>query len=323
MIPMTEFHETSYANDNHARAEMLKLSPTQRQAKVDNLLFRYPRFEMAYQEVLGLHRQGAEGGPIKGEVVGFLGNSRAGKTSILKALIRDSNAKAPDLSSESAQASGLVIPMAHIEVKDRWGAPDLATALYMATGASSVPYIGGKSLEIKCVRRVASLQTTFVMLDDSHFIFEAPPAKRKALLSLIKALVDSGTCSVLLAGLNLIEVGIMENTQLLNRGSFPAVHLLEHDMSYESEEDEYLEFLAAVSERLPFAEDSGLDRNEWITEWKLAANGSVGLTMNIIKDAARRAIADGARSIEGRHLKQACFMRKRIGDTTYPFQEAA
>lgn len=327
MIIMPKFHEVSYANDNDARIAMLKLSIAERQEQAENILVRYPRFQTAYNEVLGLHKQGAKGAPIKGEIVGFLGNSRAGKSWLLKALFKDNEHKPPQSDADTTERkeanSGLVIPMAYIEVKDRWGAPDLATALYMATGASSVPHIGGKSLEIKCVRRVANLQTTFVMLDDSHFIFEAPPAKRKGMLSLIKALADSGTCTVLLAGLNMIEAGMEDNKQLFNRAGFPAAHLVEHDTTMNDELDHYLEFLAAVSERLPFAEDSGLDRDEWIEEWKLAAGGSVGLTMNIIKDAARRALAEDAPCIQGKHLAAACFMRKRLGETSYPFQRAA
>ncbi len=317
MIILPDFHEVSYANDNDARIAMLKLSPAERQEQVKNLLVRYPRFNTAYKEVFGLHKQGKNGAPITGEIVGFLGNSRAGKSWLLKALMRDN--KPYQLTPESS----FTYPFAYVEVMDRWGASDLATALYLATGASSVPYISGKSLEHKCVRRVASHGTVFVILDDAHFIFEAPPAKRKGMLSLIKALADSGACTILLAGLNTIEAGMEDHKQLLNRASFPAAHLVEHDISTNGELDEYIDFLASVSERLPFAQDSALDRDEWIEEWKLATGGSVGLTMNIVKDAARRAIADDAPCIQGKHLKEACFMRKRIGETTYPFQMAA
>ncbi|MDX3927854.1 MAG: TniB family NTP-binding protein [Shinella sp.] len=317
MIILPNFHEVSYANDNDARRHMLTLSPAERQEQVKNLLVRYPRFKTAYKEVFGLHKQGKDGAPITGEIVGFLGNSRAGKSWLLKTLLRDN--KPYQLTPESS----FTYPFAYVEVMDRWGAPDLATALYLATGASSVPYIGGKSLESKCVRRVASHGTVFVILDDAHYIFEAPPAKRKGMLSLIKALADSGACSVMLAGLNTIEAGMEDHKQLFNRASFPAAHLVEHDTSMNEELDEYVDFLASVSERLPFAEDSRLDRDEWIEEWKLATGGSVGLTMNIVKDAARRAIAEDAPCIAGKHLKAACFMRKRIGETTYPFQMAA
>ncbi|TCP90335.1 TniB protein [Rhizobium sp. PP-CC-2G-626] len=317
MIILPDFHEISYVNDAIARAEMLKLSPAQKQSKIENLLVRHPRFETAYNQVLGLHRQGVNGAPIKGEIVGFLGNSRAGKSWLLKTLLRENKPFQP--TSESSY----VYPFAYVEIMDRWGAPDLATALYLATGASSVPYIGGKSLESKCVRRVASHGTTFVILDDAHYIFEAPPAKRKGMLSLIKALADSGACTILLAGLNLIEAGIDQHRQLLNRASFPAAHLVEHDTSMDEELDEHMDFLANVSERLPFAEDSRLDRDDWKDEWTLAAKGSVGLTMNLVKDAARRALAEDASCISGKHLKEAGFMRKRIGETTYPFQEAA
>jgi hypothetical protein len=314
MLIVPNFHEISYAEDADARAAMLRLSPAERQLKTKNVLVRYPRFNTAYEEVFGLHKQGLDGDPITGEIVGFLGNSRAGKSWLLKTLMRDN--KPYQLTPESS----FTYPFAYVEVMDRWGAPDLATALYLATGASSVPYIGGKSLEHKCVRRVASHGTVFVILDDAHFIFEAPPAKRKGMISLIKALADSGACTVLLAGLNTIEAGMEDNKQIFNRAGFPAASLIEHDTSMDEELDHYLEFLSAVSERLPFAEDSGLDRDEWIEEWKLAAGGSVGLTMNIVKDAARRAIRDDAPCIQGRHLSEACFMRKRLGSTTYPFQ---
>jgi len=314
MIILPNFHEVSYVKDEVARLEMLRLSPAERQSKVKNLLVRYPRFNKAYEEVFGLHKQGEDGDPITGEIVGFLGNSRAGKSWLLKALLRDN--KPYQLTPESS----FTYPFAYVEIMDRWGAPDLATALYLATGASSVPYIGGKSLEHKCVRRVASHGTVFVIMDDAHYIFEAPPAKRKGMISLIKALADSGACSILLAGLNSVEAGMEDHKQIFNRAAFPAAHLVEHDTSMDEELDHYLEFLSGVSERLPFAEDSGLDRDEWIEEWKLAAGGSVGLTMNIVKDAARRAVRDDAPRIQGKHLSEACFMRKRSGSATYPFQ---
>ncbi|WP_416407206.1 AAA family ATPase [Agrobacterium rosae] len=323
MIKLPKFHECSYASDNEARIAMLKLSKKDRKDKAESILVRYPRFQEAYGQVLGLHEQGEDGGPIKGEIVGFLGNSRAGKSWLLKTLLNDTQPKLHPSDDDTVKveaSSGLVVPMSYIEVKDKWGAPDMAAALYMATGATSVPYISSKALEFKCVRRVASVQNTFVIMDDAHFIFEAPPSKRKGMFSLIKSLADSGECSVLLAGMNSIEAGMEANRQLFNRASFPAAHIVEHDTTMQEELDHYLEFLAAVSERLPFAQDSGLDRDEWIEEWKLASGGSIGITMNIVKDAARRAIRDEAPCIQGKHLAEAGFMRKRIGQTTYPFQ---
>ena len=314
MLIVRDFQEISYAKDAEARAAMLRLSVADRQLKAESILVRYPRFNKAYEEVLGLHKQGEDGAPITGEIAGFLGNSRAGKSWLLKTLMREN--KPYQLTPQGS----FTFPFAYVEVMEKWGASDLATALYLATGASSVPYLGSSSLEIKCAKRVASHGTVFVILDDAHFLFESPPAKRRGVLSLIKALADSGACTVLLAGLTTIEAGMEDNKQIFNRAGFPAALLVEHDPSREVELDHYLEFLAAVSERLPFAEDSGLDRDEWVEEWKLAAGGSVGLTMNIVKDAARRAIRDHAPCIQGRHLAEACFMRKRIGSTTYPFQ---
>jgi hypothetical protein len=324
MIDLPEFQEISYVKNTEARLAMLKLSIAERQELAKNVLVRYPRFQAAYEQVYGLHKQGPEGAPIKGEIVGFLGNSRAGKSWLLQAMLKDELLKQQRrdrAAEERGEAnSGLVVPMAYIEVKDRWGAPDMAAALYTATGATSVPYISGKSLEVKCVRRVASTQTTFIMVDDAHYVFEAPPARRRGMLSLIKSLADSRKCTVLLAGLNTVEAGMEDHKQHFNRAGFPAAQIVEHDTTLEDQLDHYLEFLAEVSERLPFAEDSALDREEWIEEWKLAAGGSVGLTMNIVTDAARRAIRDDAPCIQGRHLAEAGFMRKRIGSTPYPFQ---
>ncbi|MDX0405532.1 AAA family ATPase [Sinorhizobium medicae] len=317
MIILPDFHEVSYANANQAREEMLRLSPAARQKLVENLLYRYPRFNETYGQLSLLHRPGPQGAPITGQIAGFLGNSRAGKSWLLKTFLRENKPYRP------ADGAGYVFPMAYIEVMERWGAPDVASALFLATGASSVPYISGKSLETKCVRRVATHGTPLVVFDDAHYIFAAPPAKRRSILSLIKALVDSRACSVWLAGLNTVESSMLDESQHLNRGGFPTVHLAEHDLSLPDEFDDYLGFLIGVSNRLPFAEDSMLDREEWQAEWRLAANGSVGLTMNIVIDAARRAIADGSPCIQGHHLREVCFMRKRIGDLTYPFEKAA
>jgi hypothetical protein len=317
MIILPDFHEISFANDNEARREMLTLPPAARQRMVENLLYRYPRFNQTFARLQKLHRPGSQGAPIVGQIAGFLGNSRAGKSFMLKTLLRENKPYRLD------DSSGYVFPMAYIPVMERWGAPDVASALFLATGASSVPYIGGKSLEAKCVRRVATHGTPLVVFDDAHYIFSAPPAKRRSILSLIKALADSGSCSVWLAGLYTIEASMLNEAQHLNRGSFPTVHLAEHDMSIADEIDDYLGFLIGVSNRLPFAEDSILDREEWQTEWRLAANGSVGLTMNIVIDAARQAIFDGSACIQGRHLREACFLRKRTGDITYPFEKAA
>lgn len=317
MIILPDFHEVSYANDNQAREEMLRLAPADRQRLAENLLYRYPRFNETYNRLGRLYRPGPEAAPITGQIAGFLGNSRAGKSFMLKALLRENRPFRPD------DNAGYVFPMAYIPVMERWGAPDAASALFLATGASSVPYIGGKSLESKCVRRVATHGTHTVVFDDAHYIFSAPPAKRRSILSLIKALADSGACSVWLAGLYTIEACMLDESQHLNRGSFPTVHLAEHDLSIPDEQDDYLGFLMGVSNRLPFAENSMLDREEWEQEWKLAANGSVGLTMNIVVDAARQAINDGSRCIQTHHLREACFMRKRIGDLTYPFEKAA
>lgn len=233
MIELPEFHEVSYAADGDARTAMLKMTRAERQRKAEDILVRYPRFQAAYAQVYGLHKQGPEGAPILGEIVGFLGNSRAGKSWLLQAMLRDALLEQQRSDQDKAErgeaTSGLVVPMAYIEVKDRWGAPDMATALYIATGATSVPYIAGKSLELKCVRRVATMQTEFIIVDDAHYIFDAPPAKRKGMLSLIKSLADSRKCTVLLAGLNSIEAGMQDHRQHFNRGGFPAANLVEHD----------------------------------------------------------------------------------------------
>ncbi len=317
MIILPDFHEVSYANDNRAREEMLRLPPAARQRLAENLLYRYPRFNETYRRLSFLHRPGPEGAPITGQIAGFLGNSRAGKSFMLKTLLRENKPY------RVTDDGGYVFPMAYIPVMERWGAPDVASALFLATGASSVPYISGKSLESKCVKRVATHGTPLVVFDDAHYIFASPPAKRRSILSLIKALVDSGACSVWLAGLYTVETCMLDEAQHLNRGSFPTVRLAEHDMSIADEFDDYLGFLMGVSNRLPFAEDSVLDREEWQAEWRMAANGSVGLTMNIVIDAARQAINDGSPCIQVHHLREACFMRKRTGDVTYPFEKAA
>lgn len=314
---LPDFHEVSYANDPSAREEMLRLPVAARQALVENLLYRYPRFNTAYKELSLLHRPGPEGAPITGRIVGFLGNSRAGKSWLLKTFVRDNKPFRPTVEA------GYDFPMAYVEVMDGWGASDVASALFLATGATSIPYISGKSLEFKCVRRVATHKTTLVIFDEAQYIFAASPAKRRSLLSLIKALVDSRACSVLLAGLNTVEGCMLGEPQHFNRGGFPTARLAEHDLSSSDEFDDYLGFLMGVSNRLPFAEDSMLDREEWQTEWRLAANGSVGLTMEIVIDAARWAITDGSPCIQTHHLRRACFIRKRIGDVTYPFEKAA
>ncbi|KJS14048.1 MAG: hypothetical protein VR78_10560 [Hoeflea sp. BRH_c9] len=313
MITFPGFHETIFETDDQ-RAAAAAQKPEVRQAMVENLLVRYPRFQEAYKKVSLLHRVDAEQTPIVGRISGFIGNSRAGKTWIVRALMEEEGNKS------YTDAGGNFFPMAYILMAEKWSATDLAVELFLATGASAVPAIGTKGLEQRCQRRIGNHRTKLVIIDEAQFNFQAPPSRQRTVLSLLKKLVDSKLCSILLVGLDTIEGAIMNDDLLFRRGFFPKAEIREHDVN--SEFEDYQRFLLGVSERLPFLEDSFLYDDPIAREFSHITNGSVGHTMEILIDAGRFAISDRSPRVMRKHLHQACFNRKRVGDPYIPFSGA-
>ena len=251
------------------------------------------------------------GEPIIGELVGLLGEPGAGKSRLVETLMR----KYHPIKTKF----GYDFPWVYVRATDNFDIVKMAKGIFKGTGGDFIGSMSPTAAHSSSMMRLATHNSTALILDDSHFIFKATNRRRTDMLSLCKELVDDRICSVFFVGIKGVQAGMEANYQIFRRAGFPHVELgTEVDKDITDKKTTYLAILRQISNRLPFLEDCRLHSRFGEQFYKLS-NGSIGLTMNVVKDAGRRAIRDGAARIELVHLQEAAFVRMKIGEITLSF----
>lgn len=75
-----------------------------------------------------------------------------------------------------------------------------------------------------------------------------------------------------------------------------------------------------IDRRLPFRLSSDLASPRNALHFYELSGGSIGRVMNVVRDAANRAINDGSARIMDEHLQAAAASRARVGATLSPFR---
>lgn len=310
MIIFRDFHTTPFVTEE-ARLAASQLPAAVRQAMVENLLYEYPQFENVTKGISKFHRPVDGGKHGTGWIAGLLGDSRAGKSFLLQAYAGQFQPALED--------DGYHFPVVYIQARADWDLLEFGRQIYTATGASSVPRLSASALNTKAGNRLINHHVELLIIDDFQFVLEAAPHKMKSFLSLVKHVADLRSCNVLLSGLPQIEGGVVANLQVAGRGGFPKFRLDGHDPSIQEEQLKYRAFLKGVDNRLPFAESSELHAIAYQSDFLHLTGGSVGLTMNIVIDAAFKAVNEGERRIRRRHLREAAFVRMDAKARYLPF----
>lgn len=308
---MTDFHTEKFDTPEKRWAASL-LPPGIRQQMVETLLVTYPKFVEVSAAVRSFNRPVKNGSNGKGWIGGVLGEPRSGKSWICKHY----HAQNP----MRVTADGEVYPVIYLEARDDWTPYHMPEQIFTATGAKSIPSMKTPALITAATRRLLRAGTELFVIDDAHFLLLG--SKGRALTnyqSLIKSIADLNTCNVVLSGLPTIQGFVENNTQISGRGDFPHWPVEPLDWSIEDEREQFMLLLHLIDEHLPFRQLSNLADPNNAIDFYHSTNGMIGRVMNIVVDAAFRAINDGTSNIMIDHLQAAAAVRMRTGETYRPF----
>lgn len=294
------FHTSSFTTPM-LRAEAAALGKGRRQDMVRTLLYPYPKFLEIREAVVSFHMPVIGGHADTGKIGGLLGDSRAGKSWVLRSYA--------EAVPEYAGVNGVQKPVLRVEVVDDWDEAAFGRAICELLGPTP-PSGSTKAMHALALRRLKLAGVELLIVDDAHFIFQATNKKQKQWLALIKSIADGRFCNVLLAGLPFILDTMLDKRkrQHMGRGGFPNWTIPTFTKGSPSELHAYQQFLEGVDERLPFASPSHLE-TKFVKELMRYSDGSVGWTMNLVEAAAYNAINDDAGCIGLDHFKRAAANR--------------
>jgi hypothetical protein len=287
----------------------------QRQRMVETLLFEYPMFRRVTDEVKLFHYPVVGGTHGRGMIGGVLGESRSGKSFICKHYASRYPVR--------LLQGGETYPVLYLEARSDWTPYHMAEQVFMATGAKSIPSMKTPALITACYRRLVLAKTELVIVDDAHFLLLEPKGRALATFkSLIKGIADLNACNVLLSGLPRLQAFVESDSQLCGRGDFPHWSVKPLDWATREEREQFILLLHGIDTRLPFRKSSGLASAGHAADFYRATGGMIGRVMNIIKDAAYRAINDDSACIMIDHLRIAAQARMKVGESYRPFRDS-
>ncbi|WP_083213761.1 MULTISPECIES: TniB family NTP-binding protein [unclassified Ensifer] len=298
-----EFHRTTFLTDDQRRAAS-ELPPAERQSMVTNLVVPSKQFNRLSGKVARFHRHvdGGVAGP--GWVGGLLGESRAGKTTILQSYAQ----KFPAVLGEN----GYTVPVLYIEARDDWDLLEFGRQIYFETAASSIPRLSTASVNTQAARRIGLFGVELIIIDDAHRLF-GQVRKTTSYVSLLTAIANTRKCNILLAGLPSIRDAIEAIPHLKNRGGFPHDTAYDFDADLPDDREQFRVFLEGVDRRLPFLRKSNLSQKAYVADFLHVSGGSIGNVMNIVIDAAFMAINEKRNCIMASHLRAAALERMHDG----------
>jgi hypothetical protein len=297
------FHYTQFLTDADRLAASL-LPPGERQQMVTDLVVESSQFNRLTAHVARFHRHvdGGVSGP--GWVGGMLGESRAGKSTVLQAYAQTF----PAVLGEH----GWTVPVLYIEARDDWDLLEFGRQIYFETAASSIPRLSTASVNTQAARRIALFGIELLIIDDAHRLF-AKVRKTPTYVSLLTAIANARKCNILLAGLPSIRDSVESIPHLKNRGGFPHDTAYDFDAKVPDDREQFRVFLEGVDRRLPFLRKSGLSRKAYVADFLLVSDGKIGNAMNIVIDAAFMAINQKRNCIMASHLRAAALDRMKEG----------
>jgi hypothetical protein len=89
----------------------------------------------------------------------------------------------------------------------------------------------------------------------------------------------------------------------------------------DDEREQFILLLHGIDCRLPFQNLSKLKEPDTVADFYHSTGGIIGRVMNLICDAALRAINDKTSCIMPYHLTAAAKLRLKVGETYIPFQD--
>lgn len=299
-------------NTAEERLAASQLSPSERQGMIENMVFEYPEFETMVEKIELFHQPVEGGHSAVGFVGGLLGESRSGKTEVIRSF-RSNHLPI------TVDGLGTQYPVAYVQCSDKMSKITLARDIYSATMASSIPSrMPQDSAKHFARTRVKNCGVKLLILDDAQMIFENRRDNTAGIMGVMKELLDSRLCQILLVGTTDVYVGLKDFIHIYRRGGFPVQDMPVYDGSRDAQL-KYLGYLKGISKLLPFEQDSDLGRASYFNHFIEQTGGLKGSTSIIVIDAGRKALNERSPCIQPHHLHAACFDRARPGQTFIPF----
>ncbi|OCP19672.1 MULTISPECIES: TniB family NTP-binding protein [unclassified Ensifer] len=310
MTVFPKFHTTPFLTYEE-RESASRLSPSERQAMVKNVLFPYEQFLTVSKQIERFHRPVEGGAADTGWLGGLIGEYRSGKTFILQNFAR----QFPPVITDNGFEQEVIYLQARLD----WDSLELGRQIYLATGMPTLPRLSTSTLNTKAARRIIDCGVKLIIVDDAHCLLGTAGRRRTVFISLIKYLLDQvNACNILLVGPSIVERSMETDLQMLGRGGFPRFRVSGFD-SEQHGRTQFRVFLHGVDQRLPFRSLSDLASKRYIADLYEVSDGSIGMVMNIVIAAAYEAINDGTACIMREHLEQAAKDRLPTGKNYVPF----
>lgn len=292
-LHIPEFHTAPY---NEITRKAINLDDfSGRQKMIRNLLYPYNRFLDIKDKITEWHKPvGDLGDPEIGDLGLLLGDTGNGKSYMLKSFYKDA--------LKEPEGNRMRFPVIYIQVLSTYKGGSFAKALLKATGKK----LGSKRQNVdelgECaIERMQEYETVLIIIDDAHLLFTQKRYYEDH-FGLLKGIVDAQFANLLLAGLPHLTKAVIGDRQIGRRCGFkvdvPVFDAAKEAMHYQA-------FLNGVDERLPFSKESGLAEPRNVERLFLASEGSVGITMAIIKRAARLALTARSACIMDHHIRSA------------------
>jgi hypothetical protein len=297
-IAIDGFHEIPF-DTPEARVEASRLSAARRQEMVLGLLVRYPHFRLGFEHVRVTHMPVAGGEPRRGGVACLLGDTRAGKTSIVKAYM----AAHPPYVGEF----GEIYPCVYVAATASTTTSTLTDAFYAATVARAMaPSVNVTTRTINVINRLVMHGNELAVIDDvQYMLVNRTKTEVARFTSFVRSLIDARQFAIQLVGEEEPVVAWMKQFPELSGRGFRRQVIKPFGRSPEGQID-YQLLMADVDDRLPFLLSSELGDAIVAAELYEYSDGYLGRTMELLREACWTAISNGDSRITFGTLRDKC-----------------
>lgn len=288
-------------DEDRTRAGQLPVG--ERQLIIKNLLVPYSTYNRGYEAIRSLHMPVAGGLPNLGVVGGLIGPSRCGKTIICESYV----AHHPQRDGETGVEYPVVCINASIDMSRR----QVGARVHRFT--SSPHRILTRTDPIEwTVDRLLKCKTELLIVDDAQYLFFEHRRAWSAteMFGVVKDVLDTKKISVMLVGDGRINNFVFDVDAFKNRGYRSSD--LEPLSNTRKDLEKFGALLTSIDRRLPFSRSSELA--QYRDDFHRYSEGRIGLVMNVVQEAAFRALNDRTACILVEHLRAAVRSMVRPGD---------
>ncbi len=295
------------------RAEAAALPIEERQMRIKRLLIKSPQFKRTSAAIQRFHMPVKGGVHDRGRVCGIVGESRSGKSWAIQHYVSGLGMRKTE--------TALVPRALYVDVADGWNSSMFASTAARTINLKVLPKMNAARILDIVSDEVVEHGVELVVIDDVQYLLASGHNKTiSEVQGFLAALVEKGTCNVVLSGTELVERAVTKVSHLVGRGGFPVHRVEPFEWNADPGANHFLALLEAIDERLPFRESSALGDVTVAAHLYFLSEGVIGRAKNYVEDAAYLALNDKAASVTREHLYEAAQSRRRPDDPYVPFK---